>query len=65
MLAAAGLKVSDSGKLTDLLLVLLEPVGWFTVWFGLEQVFYAANSKKEDLDFYKKMSNCEIKFTQY
>ncbi len=48
-----------------LLFVLLEPGGWFAVWFGLDQIFYTAKEKKPDLDFYEKMSKCNISFMSY
>lgn len=48
--------------LFNLVFILLEPAGWFMTWFGLDQVFYTSNQKKPDLDFYKKMSKCDIGF---
>lgn len=53
------------GVWTHILLVLLEPAGWFTAWTGLDQLFYTVESKKPDLDFYRKMSNVEILFISY
>ncbi len=50
---------------THILLVLLEPAGWFTAWTGLDEVYYTARQKKPDLDFYQKMSNVEIIFISY
>lgn len=44
---------------------LLEPAGWFTAWTGMDQLFYTAYEHKTDLDFYKKMSDAEIKFSSY
>lgn len=66
LLVAAGVALS---KLTEapktIITVLLEPAGWFTCWFGFEQLFYTSNTKKPDKDFYEKMSKCEISFTSY
>jgi len=45
--------------------VLLEPAGWFTAWTGLDQWFYTIEEKKKDLEFYKKMTDAEIKFSSY
>ncbi|MEK6928590.1 MAG: hypothetical protein AABW65_01375 [Nanoarchaeota archaeon] len=48
-----------------LLVVLLEPAGWFTAWTGLDQLFYPAKENKPDLNFYRKMVNVEIFFIPY
>lgn len=48
--------------LSVLLLVLLEPAGWFTVWTGLDQLYYTANEKKPEMEFYQKMVAAEISF---
>jgi len=47
------------------LVVLLEPAGWFTAWTGLDQIYYGIAQKREDLNFYEKMSNAEIVFLGY
>jgi hypothetical protein len=54
----------DEGEsfLLQLLFVMLEPGGWFITWFGFDQLFGATSLKKPDLDFYSKMSHCEIHF---
>jgi len=52
-------------RLTSAILVILEPAGWFTMWFGFDKIFYIAGSKKLDLEFYEKMSECEITFLPY
>ncbi len=49
--------------ISTLLLVLLEPAGWFTAWTGLDQLYYTANAKKPEMDFYSKMVAAEITFT--
>jgi len=48
-----------------LLLSIMEPGGWFATWFGLDQLFYTARQKVPDLEFYSKMSRCEIHFLPY
>lgn len=48
-----------------LLLVLLEPAGWFTAWTGMDQFYYTAKSKQPDLDFYHKMVRSSISFVSY
>ena len=47
------------------LFVLLEPVGWFTVWTGLEQFYHSVKERKPDLIFYQKMSKADIVFISY
>lgn len=47
------------------LFVLLEPAGWFTTWFALDKMFYIAESKRAERDFYQKMFKCEIIFGSY
>lgn len=49
------------------LIVLFEPAGWFTVWIGLEQVFfvYEESERKLERQFYRKMAKAEIKFDGY
>lgn len=54
-----------SARLTTMILVVLEPSGWFAMWFGFDTIFYTAREKKPDLSFYDKMSRCEITFTVY
>ncbi len=46
----------------NMLLILIEPAGWFITWFGLDQVFYTSKQKKPDVDFYGKMAKCDIEF---
>ena len=49
----------------NLLRVIVEPGGWFTVWYGLDQIFYVSRQPKADLDFYRKMTKAEIHFDPY
>jgi hypothetical protein len=51
--------------LQSIMLVFLEPSGWFITWVGLEQIVYTSGQKKSDFDFYKRMSKCKIIFTSY
>jgi len=54
-----------SARLAAMVLVILEPSGWFAMWFGFDKIFYSVGEKKSDMDFYNKMSRCEITFTPY
>lgn len=47
----------------ELLIVFMEPAGWFCFWVGFEQILY--NNKKPEQDFYKKMSSVDIVFDSY
>ena len=47
------------------LMVLIEPAAWFTIWEGANKVFDTWKVMAPDLEFYKKMSKCEISFTPY
>jgi hypothetical protein len=49
----------------ELLIVMLEPGGWFLFWEGLELVIFKSKVVKPDLNFYKKMTNAEIIFSYY
>ncbi|MBI4144010.1 hypothetical protein HY486_02070 [Candidatus Woesearchaeota archaeon] len=51
--------------LATFLIVLLEPAGWFLFWEGLNQVIFESNKAKPQLEFYKKMSKCQITFLPY
>jgi hypothetical protein len=49
----------------NLVLVLIEPAAWFTIWEGANKFFEASKEKKPDLEFYKKMMKSEINFMGY
>ncbi len=49
----------------NIILVLIEPAAWFTVWEGANRVFSAWEDRRLDVEFYKKMIKCEISFTGY
>jgi Fe2+ transport system protein B len=49
----------------NFLVVVFEPAGWFFFWEGLNQIIFEAKTKKPDLEFYRKMSQCEITFLDY
>ncbi|MBI2558251.1 hypothetical protein HYW20_02925 [Candidatus Woesearchaeota archaeon] len=55
----------SSAFIMRFLFVLLEPAGWFTTWFALDRLFYTTEKKKEEHNFYEKMSKCEIMFSSY
>ena len=57
--------LEDSSFIFRLLFVILEPSGWFCLWFGFDNIFTFTKSRNTDLDFYKKMSRAEIIFAPY
>ena len=44
---------------------LLEPAGWFAMFFGLETAFGSSKEKNAELEFYHKMHAAEISFISY
>lgn len=45
--------------------VLFEPIGWFTMWYGLDLIFYAAKKSNSDLTFNEKLTKADIVFQSY
>jgi hypothetical protein len=45
-----------------LLLVLLEPAGWYLCWMGLDAVFKSERTRDAKLLFYTRMQRCKILF---
>jgi hypothetical protein len=57
--------IQDKNMLWSFMLVILEPAGWFTIWNGLDLLFFAPGKRAGDLDFYQKMSDCQMIFMPY
>jgi hypothetical protein len=51
--------------LVTFLTVILEPGGWFMMWYGMDQIFYFGKEKKPEYEFYEKMDKADIKFDSY
>lgn len=49
----------------SMLLILLEPASWFSLWSGLDHIFFYSQAKKSELDFYEKMTRTNIGFQGY
>ena len=49
----------------SLVIVVLEPSGWFLFWEGLNQMLYEAKALNPKLNFYEKMHTCNINFFDY
>ena len=65
MFAAYLVSTFEQNMLMNLTFIILEPSGWFMAFIGMEHIFYETKNKKADVDFYTKMSTCEIKFRDY
>jgi cation transport ATPase len=65
ILAAYISSLEKSGFIYAALVVFLEPAGWFTFWFSLEQLFEHFKEKKPEMEFYEKMSKADISFISY
>jgi len=66
MMIAAYLYGLEGGGLgCRLLLVIFEPAGWFSFWTGLDQIFFTANDKMPDAEFYRKAAGMQITFSSY
>lgn len=55
----------DGSVLLPILQVILEPAGWFSVWFGLDIIFYERKEKKPDYELYEKLTKAELVFESY
>ncbi|MEM0372876.1 MAG: hypothetical protein QXO69_03520 [archaeon] len=49
----------------SLVRIIMEPSGWFMMWYGFDQVFYSSKEIKPDLTFNEKMAKAEITFDSY
>ena len=65
MAASALLRREPATVIRTVLHVLLEPAGWFAVWFGLDQLFYGTRDITREHAFYRKMARAEVMFTAY
>lgn len=58
-------RINKDSLLTESMLVVLEPAGWFSFWTGLDKLFFDVPRKRESLNFYVKMAEGDIKFEAY
>ncbi len=58
-------KYHEESFFTSFLVVFLEPGAWFLFWEGLNLIIFETKKTKPELDFYEKMSKCEIDFLSY
>lgn len=57
--------MSYTAFLFKVLMIMVEPAGWFFFWEGLGKVFIHSKEKVPDFSFYKKMSTAQINFVDY
>jgi hypothetical protein len=55
--------LSSRNLLLNAAFIILEPSGWFLVWYGLDDIFYHSKQKKNELSFYAILAKCKISFT--
>ncbi|VVB82299.1 Uncharacterised protein [uncultured archaeon] len=65
LLSALLLKGDGSSLWHTVLYTFISPGGWFFMWEGLGKIFMISDEKKGEYNFYKKMSNALISFTNY
>jgi hypothetical protein len=65
MMVSTFLRERGGGFWRTALNVLLEPSGWFAVWFGLDELFYGNRATAKEHAFYQKMAKTEIVFDAY
>jgi len=46
----------------NFLIILFEPAGWFFFWEGLYQIVFESKKTRPELEFYEKMTKCNIIF---
>lgn len=49
----------------SILKIIFEPGGWFTLWTGLDILFFGSKEDRGDLEFYRKMIKAEVVFSHY
>ena len=52
----------NESLIASFLTILLEPASWFLFWEGLSQIIFESKKIDPNLNFYKKMSESDIKF---
>lgn len=65
IIAAFIINLPEKNFLSNTILVILEPAGWFLLWTGLDFFVYRSNKRKPDLDFNTKMAHSEITFLSF
>jgi hypothetical protein len=63
---ATFLAISDVSQIIkSACLILLEPASWFSIWSGLDHIFFYSQPIKNELVFYEKMTKAPVNFQDY
>ena len=66
MIAATYLsRLENVSFILDMVRIMMEPAGWFMVWYGLDHLFYNVKDREQEKTFLKKMQKCHIYFSPY
>ena len=65
MVLAAYLMGKDTSFGLHLLFTLFQPAGWFFMWEGLGKILITAKEKQPDYEFFRKMANAKVSFSNY
>lgn len=57
--------LSEKAAYLNGIILMLEPVGWFTTWTGMDYVFQISKKEKSALDFNSKMAFAKISFSSF
>lgn len=57
--------ISTHASYLNGIILMLEPVGWFTTWTGLDYVFQISRKEKSAIDFNSKMAHAKIAFSSF
>jgi hypothetical protein len=64
MLGASYLSSLNSRNLfLNAVLIMIEPSGWFMIWYGLDEIFYTSKERRNDLQFYKAVAKSKVSFS--
>jgi hypothetical protein len=56
------LSVKTFSGIIQFVFIAAEPAGWFTIWMGLDYMFFTNKLKKPDMEFYRKVYSSKIFF---
>lgn len=62
MCVAWFLSWQEGSKMMSLLIIILEPAGWFMSWGGLDRIFVSSRKNNRAVNFYKKAMKGKIVF---
>ena len=65
IIGAAVLHLQGESFLWSLIVVVIEPAGWFTAWNGLDCIISKSKETRPEQEFYEKMAKTEVIFDSY